>query len=111
MRIPPGVALALAIGIAAATCARRPVAPAPAIAPVAAVAAAHASAPPPDTFQSEVKPLLLRKCSPCHAPGGKMYERMPFDQPSTVRDHQAGILRRLKAEGEPVERWLAAQPR
>ena len=130
MRIPPGVVLALAIGIAPASCAGRPVTPAPAVAPVAAVNAAPATpaataeppavvtpavaaavTPPADAFQSDVKPLLLRKCAPCHAPGGQMYARMPFDEPATVREHGAGILRRLKAEGAPVERWLAAEAR
>jgi hypothetical protein len=70
-----------------------------------------ASAPAPDLFQSDVKPLLMKRCSPCHAPGGQMYARMPFDEAATVREHQAGILRRLKADGAAVERWLAAQPR
>jgi hypothetical protein len=40
-----------------------------------------------------------------------MYVSMPFDAPDTVRQHQAGILRRLKADGAPVERWLATQAR
>jgi hypothetical protein len=130
MRIRFGVALALATLVAPLSCARRPLAPAPAVAPVAEVSAVpavppaappampEAVAPPPaaaavpvsaDLFQSDVKPLLLRKCAPCHAPGGQMYARMPFDEPATVREHQAGILRRLKAEGAPVERWLATQ--
>jgi hypothetical protein len=66
------------------------------------------AAAPGDPFQSEVKPLLMQKCSPCHAPGGQMYARMPFDDPATVREHQAGIVRRLKAEAAVIERWLAA---
>jgi hypothetical protein len=133
MRIQPGVLLALAIGIEAASCAGRPVTPAPAVAPnapaaastpspvlpaptaepppVVAPAVAAAVTPSPDAFQSDVKPLLLRKCAPCHAPGGQMYARMPFDEPATVREHGAGILRRLKADGAPVERWLAAEAR
>jgi len=50
-------------------------------------------------FATQVQPILQRKCSPCHFPGGKMYERMPFDKDSTIISHQAGILKRIK-EGE-----------
>jgi hypothetical protein len=70
--------------------------------------------PPPaaaaDAFTSTVQPVLFRTCTPCHVPGGRMYERMPFDQPATVRDHQAGILRRLKgADKDTVAAWLASR--
>jgi len=40
-----------------------------------------------------------------------MYARMPFDDPATVREQQAGILRRLKAESAVIERWLAESSR
>jgi hypothetical protein len=119
MRFLPGVALTT-MTVALVSCARRPVTPAPAVAPVAALSAAPAvsvaapapaAAPSADLFQSEVRPLLLRKCAPCHEPGGQMHARMPFDEPATVREHQAGILRRLKAEGDPVARWLASEAR
>jgi hypothetical protein len=71
---------------------------------------AEATAAAPDRFQAEVKPLLMRRCTPCHAPGGRMYARMPFDDPATIVAHQEGILRRLKDADEHalVERWLAA---
>jgi hypothetical protein len=111
MRTVPRLALVLTIGIVAAGCAPRPVArtaapamtaAAPAAAPVPEATAA------PDLFESDVKPLLHRRCAPCHSPGGQMYARMPFDQPATVREHSAGILGRLKADGAVLERWLAA---
>jgi hypothetical protein len=111
MRIEPTVALALILG----TCAcspRRPLASKTAPAPAPLVSGPVAEPEPPaDLFQSDVKPLLLQKCSPCHAPGGQMYARMPFDDPATVREHQAGIVRRLKAEGAVIERWLAIAAR
>jgi len=60
-----------------------------------------------DTFQSEVRPLLASRCTPCHVPGGKMYERLPFDDPETVRNNREGVLRRLKGDDKAVlERWL-----
>jgi len=36
-----------------------------------------------------------------------MYERMPFDDPETVRGHREGILRRLDGDDKAtLERWL-----
>ncbi len=49
-------------------------------------------------FNTEVMPLLKTKCSPCHFEGGKMYEKMPFDNGLTIISHQAGILKRLTTE-------------
>lgn len=51
-----------------------------------------------DPFETSVKPLLATNCSPCHVPGGKMYERLPFDNPDVVRSKSEAILRRLKSE-------------
>ena len=51
-------------------------------------------------FQSKVLPILKKNCSPCHFPGGKMYGRMPFDQPGTIISHQAGALKRFKITEE-----------
>jgi hypothetical protein len=59
-----------------------------------------------DSFQP-VKAVLGRTCAPCHNPGGKMYERLPFDQPEVVRTNHEGIIRRLSAEDKLVlEKWL-----
>jgi hypothetical protein len=49
-------------------------------------------------FTSQIQPILVRNCSPCHFTGGKMYERMPFDKDTTIINHEAGILRRIKGE-------------
>lgn len=40
-----------------------------------------------------------------------MYERLPFDDPSTVAAHRDGVLRRLKdAEDQAtVRRWIEEQ--
>src|SRR5678815_5292131 len=57
---------------------------------------------PPDTaiidFNTRVKPIFVNHCSPCHFTGGKMYERLPFDKDTTIINHEAGILRRIKGE-------------
>jgi hypothetical protein len=74
------------------------------------LASATAPSPPEplaDEFKTVISPLLMSRCSPCHAPGGKMYARIPFDQPEAVRSHEAGVLRRLKGEDEEtVKAWL-----
>jgi hypothetical protein len=51
-------------------------------------------------FEKEVMPILVKNCSPCHFTGGKMYDQLPFDRDTTLLNHQAGILRRIKNEGE-----------
>jgi hypothetical protein len=61
-------------------------------------------------FEREVRPILAGRCAPCHVPGGKMYDRMPFDDASVVASHSAGILKRLKGDDRAVvERWIAAR--
>jgi len=56
-----------------------------------------------------VKEMLSRNCTPCHEPGGKMYERMPFDNPDVVRSHSEPILKRIdKPEDKKLmEDWLS----
>jgi len=49
-------------------------------------------------FTNQIQPILVKNCSPCHFTGGKMYERMPFDKDTTIINHEAGILKRIKGE-------------
>ncbi len=72
-----------------------------------------ASAPTGDLFAARVGPLLARKCTPCHVPGGRMYDRLPFDDPATVRRVKEGVLRRLKVpeDRSVLEAWLGTQPK
>jgi hypothetical protein len=81
---------------------------------VAGPAAPPAEATPsvaPDLFVSSVRPVLSRRCAPCHEPGGKMYGRLPFDDPQTITSHSEGISRRLKGEDlEALKKWLASLP-
>ncbi len=51
-------------------------------------------------FARDIKPIMQSNCTPCHFPGGTMYAKMPFDNPRIIRDHSAGILRRIKGEEE-----------
>lgn len=51
------------------------------------------------SFATQIQPILQTRCNPCHFPGGKMYEKMPFDQVRIILDHPEGILKRIN-EGE-----------
>ena len=55
---------------------------------------------PKDTidFTTQIKPILVKNCSPCHFTGGKMYEKMPFDKDTTIINHETGILKRIKGD-------------
>jgi hypothetical protein len=69
------------------------------------------AAPLAPTFEATVRPILAVRCAPCHNPGGKMYERLPFDQPGVVSSHADGVRRRLKGEDlQALENWLATLP-
>lgn len=65
--------------------------------------------PVPDLFATVIRPIVQTRCSPCHERGGKMYGRLPFDDPKVLSSHSEGVLRRLKAEDKELfERWLAS---
>ena len=51
-------------------------------------------------FKTQVQPLLQKNCSPCHFPGGKMYEKLPFDKGETIVSHESGVFKRIKKEEE-----------
>jgi len=51
-------------------------------------------------FATEIRPILVERCSPCHFEGGKMYARLPFDDPATLPKAGPGLLRRIKDEEE-----------
>lgn len=82
-----------------------PVRPAPAAGPGSAedVAKADTSGaidPVREEFETQVRPILEKKCSPCHFPGGKMYDRLPFDRPGTIRVLGTALFTRLHDEEE-----------
>jgi hypothetical protein len=54
------------------------------------------------SFKNDIQPILQKNCSPCHFPGGKLYEKLPFDRPSTILNHEPGIFKRIK-KAEEVE--------
>jgi len=56
----------------------------------------------PIDFQKQIQPILEKRCNPCHFPGGKMYERLPFDKAETLLkpEVQPVVLKRIKEEEE-----------
>jgi hypothetical protein len=65
------------------------------------------------SFQKEIEPILVRRCSPCHFTGGVMYLRMPFDKDSSILQHPDGILKRIKDEKEKsrLQKFIDQQKR
>ena len=60
-------------------------------------------------FTSQVQPILVKNCSPCHFTGGKMYEKMPFDKDTTIINHEKGILKRIKGDENLVLKTFIQQ--
>src|ERR1044071_430031 len=60
------------------------------------------SAPPRTRvdFDTQVRPLLESKCTPCHFAGGTMYARLPFDRPETITKLGTKLFTRIKDEKE-----------
>jgi hypothetical protein len=60
------------------------------------------------TFRSSLRPILSVRCAPCHEPGGRMYARLPFDDPAIVALHAARMATRLSGdEKRALEAWAA----
>ena len=60
------------------------------------------SATPPARidFNTQVRPILESKCTPCHFAGGTMYERLPFDRSETIEKLGTKLFTRIKDEKE-----------
>ena len=68
------------------------------------VSAAPVSTPsavtPRVDFDTQLKPIFQAKCMPCHFSGGKVYDRLPFDNPATIRKLGTRLFTRIKDENE-----------
>lgn len=51
-------------------------------------------------FPTQIRPILEARCQPCHFNGGKVYQRMPFDRPETIKTLGTKLLTRIKDENE-----------
>lgn len=64
------------------------------------VSAPEAPAPKNVDFAKDVRPILEKRCQPCHFTGGKMYEKLPFDRPETIHKLGTRLFTRIKKEEE-----------
>jgi hypothetical protein len=51
-------------------------------------------------FTKDVQPIFERKCQPCHFNGGKVYQKLPFDRPETIKTLGEKLFTRIKSEDE-----------
>jgi hypothetical protein len=49
-------------------------------------------------FDAQLKPIFQSKCMPCHFSGGKVYDRLPFDKPATIKKLGTRLFTRIKDE-------------
>ncbi len=68
--------------------------------PRAQAASDSAKAPARVDFSTQIRPILEARCQPCHFSGGKVYQRMPFDRPETIRTLGTKLFTRIKDENE-----------
>ena len=63
-------------------------------------------------FETQLKPIFKSKCMPCHFSGGKVYDRLPFDKPETIRKLGTRLFTRISDENERhlIEDFLAQTP-
>ena len=60
-------------------------------------------------FETQLKPIFQSKCMPCHFTGGKVYDRLPFDKPATIRKLGTRLFTRIKDDHDRqlIEAFLA----
>jgi hypothetical protein len=51
-------------------------------------------------FEGQIKPIFQTRCQPCHFPGGKVYDKMPFDKPETITRLGEKLFKRIKDKDE-----------
>jgi hypothetical protein len=63
-------------------------------------------------FATQIRPILEARCQPCHFSGGKVYQRMPFDRPETIKTLGTKLFTRIKDERERqiIREFLSQNP-
>ena len=69
-------------------------------APIAELRSTPASSLSKVDFTTQIRPILEAKCQPCHFSGGKVYQRMPFDRPETIKTLGTKLFTRIKDEND-----------
>ncbi|MBV8857395.1 MAG: hypothetical protein JOZ02_10725 [Acidobacteria bacterium] len=73
---------------------------APALSAFSAPESAQPTPPARVDSNTQVRPLLESRCTPCHFAGGTMYARLPFDRPETIAKLGTKLFTRIKDEKE-----------
>lgn len=62
-------------------------------------------------FDTQLKPIFQSKCMPCHFSGGKMYDRLPFDKPETIKKLGTRLFTRItdKNDRKLIEDFLTQE--
>ena len=50
------------------------------------------------SFETDIQPILKAKCQTCHFPGGRMYDKLPFDRAETIRKLGTKLFTRIRDE-------------
>ena len=74
-------------------------------------------APPPEPapalidFGKQIRPILETRCQPCHFPGGKVYDKLPFDRAETALELGERLFTRIKDKDEQqlIRQFLAQE--
>lgn len=62
-------------------------------------------------FDTQIKPIFQTRCQPCHFPGGKVYDKMPFDKSETITRLGEKLFTRIKdKEEQRLIREFLSQP-
>jgi hypothetical protein len=62
-------------------------------------------------FDTQIKPIFQARCQPCHFPGGKVYDHLPFDRPETITRLGEKLFTRIKdKEEQRLIREFLSQP-
>src|SRR5437016_8461287 len=81
------------------------------VAPSMVVTFFSSSTNPKPDFEKAIKPIFQSRCMPCHFQGGKVYDKLPFDQPETIKKLGTKLFTRIKDEKEKrLIREFLAQP-
>jgi hypothetical protein len=50
------------------------------------------------SFENDIEPILKAKCQSCHFPGGRMYDKLPFDRAETIKKLGTKLFTRIRDE-------------
>ncbi len=64
-------------------------------------------------FSKDIRPVLEKRCTPCHFEGGIMHARLPFDKPETIVKLGTKLFTRIRDEESRalIRKFLAQQSR